>query len=74
MLCLPISSPSIANGQFQNFHGIEFVDEDSVKKIDLLIGSDSYWSFVTGNIVNSGESRGLVAVWMDFKWLCWCGW
>ena len=64
ILCLPVSSPSIAflKGQFQNFHGIEFVDEDREKKIDLLIGSDLYWSFVTGNIVNSGESRGLVAV------------
>ena len=41
MLCLPIPSPSIAflKEQFENFHGIEFVDEDSEKEIDLLIGS-----------------------------------
>ena len=39
MLCLPISSPSITflKGQFEKFHGIEFVDEDTEKDIDLLI-------------------------------------
>ena len=80
MLCLPISSPNITflKRQFEKFHGIEFADEDSGKEIDLLIGSDLYWSFVTGNIVESGESGSLVAVetklgWI-FKWLCWCGW
>ena len=48
MLYLPILSPSIAflKGQFENFHGIEFVDEDSEREIDLLVGSDLYWSFV----------------------------
>ena len=52
MLSLPISSPSITflKGQFERFHGKEFVDKDSEKDIDLLIGSDLYWSFVTGNI------------------------
>ena len=47
MLCWPISSPSIAflKGQFEKFHRIEFVDEDSEKD---------------GNIVESEESRGLV--------------
>ena len=80
MLCLPISSPNITflKRQFEKFHGIEFVDEDSEKEIDLLIGSDLYWCFVTGNIVEPGESGSLVAVetklgWI-FKWLCWCGW
>ena len=53
MLCLPISSPSLTflKGHFEKFQGIEFVDEDSERKIDLLIGSDLYWNFVTGNIV-----------------------
>ena len=47
MLCWPISSPSIAflKGQFEKFHGIEFVDEDSEKD---------------GNIVESEESGGLI--------------
>ena len=64
MLCLPILSPSITflKGQFEKFHGIEFVDKDSEKDIDLLIGSDLYWSFVTGKIVKSGESGGLFPV------------
>ena len=68
MLCLPISSPSIAflKGELENFHGIEFVDKDSEKKTDLLIGSDLYWSFVTGNIVKSGESGDLVAAETQF--------
>ena len=57
MLCLPICSPSIAflKEQFENFHGIEFADMDSEKEIDLLIGSDLYWSFFMGNIVKSWE-------------------
>ena len=52
ILCLPILSPSTTflNGQFEKFHGIEFADEDNEEDIDLLIGSDLYWSFVTGNI------------------------
>ena len=42
MLCLPILSPSITflKGQFEKFHGIEFVDEDCEREIYLLIGSD----------------------------------
>ena len=53
MLCLPKLSPSITflNGQFEKLHGIEFVYEDSEKDVDLLIGFDLYWSFITGNIV-----------------------
>ena len=47
-----LSSPSIAflKGQFENFHGLEFVNEGSEKEIDLLIGFDLYWSFVTGKL------------------------
>ena len=62
MLCLLISSPSMTflKGRFEKFYGIEFVDEESERKIDLLIGSELYWNFVTGNIVKSGESGGLV--------------
>ena len=57
MLCLPISSPSITflRGQFRKFRGKEFLDEDSERDIDFLIGSDLYWNFVTGNIVKSGN-------------------
>ena len=71
MLCLPISSPSITflKEQFENFHGTEFVDEDSEKDMDLLIGSELYWSFVTGNIVKSGKLGGLVAVKTKFGWI-----
>ena len=38
-------------GQFEKFHGTEFVDKDCEKEMDLLIGSDLHWSFATGNIV-----------------------
>ena len=34
----------------------------------MLIGSDLYWSFVTENIVRSGET-GLVAVETKFVWI-----
>ena len=72
-LCLRllISSPSITfiKGQFKKFHWIEFVNEDSEKDIDLLIGSDLYWSFVTRNIISSVESGGLVGVETKFGWI-----
>ena len=66
-----IFSPSITflKEQCENFHGIEFAEADNEKKIDLLIGSDLYWSFVTGNILKSGESGGLVAVGTKFGWI-----
>ena len=71
MLCLPILSPSITflKGQFEKFHGTEFVEEESERDIDLLIGSDLYWSFVTENIVKSGELRSLTAVEAKFGWI-----
>ena len=71
MLCLPISSPSIAflKGQFENFHGLEFVNEGSEKEIVLLMGSDFYWSSVKGNIVKSEESGAFVAVETNFGWI-----
>ena len=71
MLCFPISSPSTTflKRLFKKFDGIEFADEDSEKEIDLLIGSDFYWSFVTGNIVESGESGSLVAVESKLGWI-----
>ena len=36
------SSIAFLKEQFENFHGIEFVDKESEKEIDLLIGSDLY--------------------------------
>ena len=53
----------------EKFHETELVDEDSENYIDFLIGSDLYWRFVTGNIVNSGESGGFVAVETTFGWI-----
>ena len=35
----------------------------------MLIGSDLYWSFVTENIVKSGELRSLAAVEAKFGWI-----
>ena len=52
----------------EKFHGTELVDEDTEKDINLLIGSDLHWRFVTGNIVNSEKSGGLVAVVTTFGW------
>ena len=68
---MPISSPSIAflRGQFGKFHETEFAEEDSEKDIDLLIGSHLCWSFVTGNVVKSGESGDLGAVETKFGWI-----
>ena len=69
MLCFLISSPSITflKGQFEKFHGIEFVDKGSEKDIDLLIGPDLHWSFVMRNIVKSRESGGLVVIETKFE-------
>ena len=59
------SKYGISKGTVENFPGIEFVEEDSERKID----SDLYWNFVTGNIVKSGESGGLVPVETKFGWI-----
>ena len=62
ILCLPISSPSITflKRQFKYFRGIESVDADSEKEIDLMIGSDLYWIFVMGTIL-----------WSLWNWQVW---
>ena len=51
------------------FVELDFADtEDPGNKIDLLIGSDFYWSLVTGNVKALGKSS-LVAIETKLGWV-----
>ena len=59
MLCLPILSPSIRflKGQFEKFHGIEIVDENSEKDIiDLggLLAVETKFGWILSGCVGVG--------------------
>ena len=47
---------------------LELADTDSSDDIELLIGSDFYWAFVTGN-VRLGKLGESVGVESKFGWL-----
>ena len=51
-LCLPIKNQPLNYVQsLPEFSGLQFADSGQVdEEIDLLIGSDFYWSLVTGNV------------------------
>ena len=70
LICLPIKKQPIKviKEHFVEFRNLEFSETDIEKEIDLLIGSDLYWRFVTGKIVKTDKTDDLVAV--ETK----CGW
>ena len=62
-ICLPIQrqSSNFAKQNFDYLKELELANSESKNDIDLLIGSDSYWLLVTGNVKfgNPGESMGV---------------
>jgi hypothetical protein len=55
-ICNPITFQpiSVSRERFDHLMGLELADSADAQEsleIDVLIGSDSYWSFVTGNII-----------------------
>ena len=51
-ISLPLKNQPItfAKNNFEFLKDLELADTDSSDDIELLIGSDFYWAFVTGNV------------------------
>ena len=67
-ICSPIST-CVTVSDYPHLRGLHFADsvEASEKHIDLLIGADYYYEFITGDIVKG--SSGPVAVKSKLGWL-----
>ena len=73
-ICSALPS-SVKLGSHSSITSLELADHcgsTGQNQIDILVGSDFYWSLVTGEIVRT--DKGLVAVcianWMAFVWSC----
>lgn len=67
VICSPLPS-KINVADYVHLEGLDFADNfDSTESIDVLIGSDYYWDFVTGDSIK-GE-HGPTAVDSKFGWL-----
>ena len=69
-ISLPLKNQPItfAKNNFEFLKDLELADTDSSDDIELLIGSDFYWAFVTGN-VRLGKLGEPVGVESKFRWL-----
>ena len=69
-ISLPLKNQPItfAKNNFEFLKDLELADTDSSDDIELLIGSDFYWAFVTGN-VRLGKLGEPVGVESTFGWL-----
>ena len=61
----------VENGEILTFHALGLTDSawasDTLCIDDILIGSDSYWNFVTGQVVRG--DRGLTAIYTKMGWV-----
>ena len=69
-ICLPLKNKPItfAKNNFEFLKNLELADTGFSDDIELLIGSDFYWAFVTGN-VRLGKVGVPVGVESKFGWL-----
>ena len=69
-ICLPINNQPVCDIQnkFDHLRGLKLVDSGHGSGIDILIGSDYYWSLVTGK-VKVGLIRELVEAETQFGWV-----
>ena len=74
-ICSPISNQSIkvALEEYPHLHGLTLADKPSLStaddvEVDVLIGADYYWKFVTGTTKRSGKP-GPVAVLTRLGWV-----
>ena len=67
--CLPIKNQlfNFAKTRFDYLKDLKLADSGSTDEIDLLIGSDFYWSVVTGK-TKTGKNNEPVAVETKFGW------
>lgn len=72
-ICAPLSQQKIelAKASYKHFHFLELADTSSGEvgmPIDILIGSDFYWQFMTGE-TRFGMYRGPVAINTHLGWV-----
>ncbi|XP_028407174.1 uncharacterized protein LOC114529561 [Dendronephthya gigantea] len=69
VICSPL--PSKIDVDLPHLAGLELADdwEDPRGSIDILIGSDYYWSVVTGEVVQGSDGCGPAAVTSKLGWL-----
>lgn len=69
VICWPLALPLNVSTSYAHLHGLELADGPciSARSIDLLIGSDYYWNFVTGEMKQGVE--GPIAINSKFDWL-----
>ena len=74
-ICSPISNQSIkvALEEYPHLHGLKFADNPSMPtdgdvEVEILIGADYYWKFVTGTTKRGGKP-GPVAVLTRLGWV-----
>ena len=74
----PISNQVISRAvkHYEHLRGLDladFVEEDELnvdRNVDILIGADFYWRFVTGHILQ-GKKPGPVAMETKLGWVIW---
>ena len=76
-ICSPISNQSIkvALEEYPHLCGLNLADSSTLSgdndvEVDILIGADYYWKFVTGTI-KRGNKPGPVAVLTRLGWVVW---
>ena len=69
-ICLSIKNQSInfVRNNYNHFKDLQLVDSGFNDDIQLLIGSDFYWSMVTGN-VKIGKNGEAIEIETKFGWL-----
>ena len=68
-ICDPLTMQDVSQSKFTHLERLDLADvpQDSSLQVDLLIGSDLYWQFVTGETVRGTE--GPVAVKTTLGWV-----
>ena len=72
-ICHPISQQSVRTAihEYPHLKGLKLADfhqDDAELKIDLLLGADYYYEFVT-DVIKRGDARASVAVKSKLGWL-----
>ena len=71
LICLPIKNQplNLAKKHFEKYN-VNFADQGHLgDEIDLLIGMDTYWTFMTGKVQQLHEFRNLVMQESVFGWI-----
>ena len=69
VICWPLALPLNVSTSYAHLDGLELIDDlcTSARSIDLLIGSDYHWNFVTGEMKRGVE--GPITINSKFDWL-----